>query len=394
VVHFDPFDYAFHEDPYPVYRRLREEAPVYHNDDIGFWALSRHRDVLAGFKDTASFSSAKGISLEVSELSEDASVVLSFLGMDPPQHGRMRGLVSRGFTPRRVNALEPRIRELAAGYVDSFADRGSCDFVADFAGRLPMDVVSEMLAVPASDRDMLRGWSDTVLHREEGVIGVPQAGIEASGRLLGYFVQLVAERRVRPGEDLASALLAVELDGERLEDRDVIAFCYLMIIAGNETTTKLLANALYWLERNPAERDKVRRDPARIPDWVEETLRYDNSTQLMTRTVTRDLELQGEKLREGERLVLLIGSANRDPEVFPDPDRFDLDRDTSAHLSFGKGAHFCLGAALARLEARVSLEEVWKRLPEYAIDETGLERVHSTNVRGFSKLPLAFPARG
>jgi cytochrome P450 len=394
VVHFDPFDYAFHEDPYPVYQRLREEAPVYHNEDIGFWALSRHRDVLAGFKDTTSFSSAKGISLEVSELSEDASVVLSFLGMDPPQHGRMRGLVSRGFTPRRVNALEPRIRELAAGYVDSFADSGGCDFVADFAGRLPMDVVSEMLAVPASDRDMLRGWSDTVLHREEGVIGVPQAGIEASGRLLGYFVQLVAERRVRPGEDLASALLAVELDGERLEDRDVIAFCYLMIIAGNETTTKLLANALYWLERNPAERDKVRRDPARIPEWVEETLRYDNSTQLMTRTVTRDLELHGEKLREGERLVLLIGSANRDPEVFPDSDRFDIDRDTSAHLSFGKGAHFCLGAALARLEARVSLEEVWKRLPEYAIEEAGLERVHSTNVRGFSKLPIVFPARG
>jgi cytochrome P450 len=210
--------------------------------------------------------------------------------------------------------------------------------------------------------------------------------------LLAYFVELVAERHKRPGDDLASALLAVELDGERLEDRDVIAFCYLMIIAGNETTTKLLANALYWLARNPAERDKVRSDPSRIPAWVEETLRYDNSTQLMTRTVTRDLELHGEKLREGDRMVLLIGSANRDADVFPDPDRFDIDRDTSAHLSFGKGAHFCLGAALARLEARVSLEEVWKRLPEYEVEEAGLERVHSTNVRGFSRLPLRFQA--
>jgi len=394
AVHFDPFAYEFHEDPYPIYRALREHAPVYENAELGFWALSRHADVVAGFKDSELLCNSGGISLEIGALNVDLTMVLSFLGMDPPRHTRMRGLVSRGFTPRRVAELEPRVRALATRYIDRFIAQGRCDFVADFAGRLPMDVVSEMLGVPESDRDPLRVWADLVLHRDEGVRGVPPEGIRASMKLLEYFFKLVAARRRQPGADLASALLQVEVDGDRLDEKDIIGFCYLMIIAGNETTTKLLANALYWLEKNPAARAEVNADAALIPAWVEETLRYDNSTQLMARTATRDFELHGQKIQRGQKVLLLIGSANRDERVFAQPDVFDIHRDTSESLAFGKGIHFCLGAALARLEARVSLEELMRRLPDYRVDTDGVARVHSTNVRGFSALPIAFtPAR-
>jgi cytochrome P450 len=393
VIRFDPFDYAFHEDPYPVYRRLREEAPVYWNEEHGFWALSRHADVLAGFKDWEHFTNTGGISLEVGELSEDSTAVLSILAMDPPRHDRIRALVSKGFTPRRVADLEPSIRALAVRYLERAGEAGEMDFVADFAGRIPMDVVSEMLGVPESDRDELRAWSDTILHREEGVRGVPPAGVAASGRLLGYFVGVVAERRRRPGPDLASALCAAELDGERLSDKDIIAFLYLMIIAGNETTTKLLANAVHWLQSHPAARKEVGESPALVPQWVEETLRFDNSTQLMARTVREDFSYEGHAMKRGQKVLLLIGSANRDERVFPDPDVFDLHRDTSAHLSFGRGTHFCLGAALARLEAKVALEEVLRRIPDFEIDEARAVRVHSTNVRGFAALPMRFSVR-
>ncbi len=393
MIRFDPFDYEFHEDPYPIYRVLREEAPVYWNEELGFWAFSRHADVLAGFKDWERFTNTGGISLEVGELSEDSSAVLSILAMDPPRHDRIRALVSKGFTPRRVADLEPSIRALAVRYLERARAAGRMDFVADFAGRIPMDVVSEMLGVPECDRDELRAWSDTILHREAGVRGVPPEGVAASGRLLGYFVNVVAERRRWPGADLASALCAAEIDGERLSDKDIIAFLYLMIIAGNETTTKLLANAVYWLQKHPAARKEVRESPALVPLWVEETLRFDNSTQLMARTVAQDFAYRGHAMERGQKVLLLIGSANRDERVFPNPDLFDLHRDTSQHLSFGRGTHFCLGAALARLEARVALEEVLRRIPDYEIDEARAVRVHSTNVRGFAALPMRFSAR-
>lgn len=388
MVVYDPYDWKIHEDPYPTYRVLREEAPLYHNAERGFWALSRHADVLAAFRDHETWSNRQGVSLDDVG---DAPQVMSFLGMDPPEHGRLRTLVSRGFTPRRVAALEPRIRELATHYIDAFIERGSCDFVDEFAGKLPMDVVSEMLGVPPGDRDELRLWSDTVLHREEGLAEVPPAGREAAARLIGYFAKHVQERRKRPGnDDLSDALIRAEIDGDRLEDFDIIAFLFLMVIAGNETTTKLLANALYWLQRNPDQRALVHEDPARIPGWVEETLRYDASSQLIARTATRDVELHGGRIPEGAKVALLIGSANRDDRVFRDPDRYDVLRDEGASLAFGQGMHFCLGASLARLEARVSLEELQRRLPDYRIDEGGLARVHSSNVRGFSKMPIAF----
>jgi len=254
-----------------------------------------------------------------------------------------------------------------------------------------MDVVSEMLGVPEADRQTLRRWSDDVLHREEGNRGLPASAIQASAKLFAYYTELVADRRKRPGDDLLSALIAVGEGEELLDDNGLLAFCNLMITAGNETTTKLLGNALYWAQRNPGERDKLRRDPGLIPQWIEETLRYDNSTQLLARTVTRDHEVRGHKLREDEKVLLLVGSANRDEEVWERPNAYDIERDTSASLSFGQGTHFCLGASLARLEARVSLEEILARLPDYTIDTDGLVRVHSTNVRGFAVVPLEFP---
>jgi cytochrome P450 len=250
-----------------------------------------------------------------------------------------------------------------------------------------MDVISELLDVPPADRAELRRRADLLVHREEGVADVPREGIEAFAWIRGYFQDALAGRRRRPGEDLLSALLAAEVDGARLEDDDILSFANLMIVAGNETTTKLLANALYWLWRYPEQRVRVS-DAARIPDWVEETLRFDNSTQLLARRSTEAMTLHGTRIPADAQVLLLVGSANRDERVFPDPDAYDLDRDTSQSLSFGRGAHFCLGAALARLEARVVLEE-WQRLfPAYEVRAEDAVRVHSVNVRGFAHLPV------
>jgi len=319
--------------------------------------------------------------------------VASVLAIDPPRHDQLRTLVSRGFTPRRVAELEPEISALTVHYVAGFEAAGSCDIIQDFAARLPMDVVSKLLGVPPADRDTLRHWADAVVHREEGRAEIPVSAMQASGQLLGYFRELVTQRRQRRGDDLPSALLDAEIDGARLEDREVIAFLFLMIIAGNETTTKLIGNALYWLWQHPRERERVRRDPTLIPNWIEETLRYDGSTQMLARAVTRDVELHGQRLRADDRLLLLIGAANRDERVFENADTFDVLRDTSQHLAFGKGTHFCMGAALARLEARVALTAIQARLPDYTIDAEKLVRVHSPNVRGFASMPITFTPR-
>jgi cytochrome P450 len=387
---FDPYAYETHEDPYPIYADLRAHAPVYRNERLGFTALSRHADVLAAFSDVARFSNALGVSLDPAATHPAARATMSFLAMDPPRHTRMRGLVSRAFTPRRIADLEPRVRELTRQHLARVVGDGRCDFVRDFAARLPMDVISEMLGVPEADRDRLRELADAVVHREDGMYDIPQAGMAAAAELLGYFTEVVTERRREPREDLSAALLSAEIDGDRLDDAEVVGFLFLMIIAGNETTAKLLGNALYWLWRNPDQRRAVEADPKLIPRWVEETLRYDGSTQALARTLTCDVELHGERLKAGDRVVLLVGSGNRDERVFPAADRFDVRRDTSDMLSFGHGLHFCLGAALARLESRVALVEVQARLRGWEIDPAGLKRIHSVNVRGFSSMPIEF----
>jgi len=387
---FDPYSYEMHEDPYPTYARLREEAPVYRNDRVGFWALSRHADVVEGFHDSARFSNAEGVTLDPAASGPDAHKTMSFLGMDPPKHGRMRGLVSRGFTPRRVAELEPRIRELTRQHLAVALERGTFDFVGDLAGLLPMDVVSELLGVPQPDRAELRRLSDLLLHREEGADDLPPAAIEASLQLVVYYSDMVAQRRRRRTDDLTSALVDAEIDGDRLSDDEIIGFLFLMVVAGNETTTKLLANAWYWAWRYPDQRAKPFSDPTRVPSWIEETLRFDTSSQLLTRVTTQEVTLHGVTIPTHERVALLVGSANRDERVFADPATYDLDRperELQQIASFGFGRHYCLGASLARLEARVCLEELVAAVGDYDIDNAGIVRVHSVNVRGFATLP-------
>lgn len=392
---YDPYAYEMHEDPYPTYRRLRDEEPLYRNDAQGFWVLSRHADVMAAFRDSERFSSAEGVSIDPAASGPQAHRTMSFLAMDPPQHGRMRGLVARAFTPRRVAEMEDGIRALTVEHLLPALEGGEFDFVADLAGKVPMDVISEMLGVPKADRTELRLKSDLLVHREEGVTDVPPAGVAAALDLVVYYAELIADRRANPGDDLVSALCAAEVDGDRLTDDEITAFLFLMVVAGNETTTKLLAHAWYWAWRNPDELAKPIADRSRVPDWIEETLRYDTSSQMLARVTTTDVELHGRTIPTGDRVLLLAGSANRDDRAFADPDRFDLDRDRESVgiASFGVGRHFCMGASLARLEARVVLEELLDRVASYDIDEAGTSRVHSVNVRGFATLPTSVVLR-
>ncbi len=388
---FDPYDYGFHEDPYPLYASLRENAPLYRNDELGFWALSRHGDVLSAFRESETFSSADGVSLDPAATGRHASKVMSFLAMDDPRHFRMRSLVTKGFTPRRVAALEERVREITREHLDAALSSDTFDFIDDLAGKVPMDVVSELLGVPVADRAELRRLADLVVHREDGVLDVPPAAAEASLTLIVYYLELVNDRRARRRDDLTSALLDVDIDGEHLTDEELCAFLFLMVVAGNETTTKLLGNAWFWANEFPSERQTA--FGGAILPWVDETLRFDASSQVLARTVAVETELHGQVLPAGDRLLLLIGAANRDPLVFPDPDRFDLDRDTTALLSFGTGTHFCLGASLARLEAKVVLEELVALVRTYDINPAGTARVHSVNVRGFAHLPTTVVRR-
>ena len=402
AVHYDPYAYEMHEDPYPTYARLREEAPLYRNEERGFWALSRHSDVIEAFRDAETFSSAEGVSLDPAASGPQAHRTMSFLAMDEPMHGRMRGLVSKAFTPRRVAELEPRIRELSRSYLAEALRDGPLDLIDDFAGRLPMDVISELLGLPVADRAELRRLSDLLVHREEGVTDVPPEGVAAAMELVVRYSDLVTERRARPGEDLVSALLGAEMDGDRLSNDEIIGFLFLMVVAGNETTTKLLGNAIWWAHRNPRQRSLVmgdgpdsEPDPDMVPAWVEETLRYDTSTQMIARVATRDTERHGTVIPAGDRVLLLVGSANRDPRVFAEPDRYDLQRPEPLPqlASFGFGRHFCLGASLARLEARVALEEVIAAVADYDLDTEAAVRVHSVNVRGFAHMPMTVRLR-
>ena len=382
---FDPYDYAFHEDPYPTYAWLRADAPVYRNSDLGFWALSRHADVLAAFRDAQRFSSADGVSLDPTATGPHASKVMSFLAMDDPRHFRMRSLVTKGFTPRRVQALDERVREITREHLALALSSDSFDFIDDLAGKVPMDVVSELLGVPVEDRAELRRLADLVVHREDGVLDVPPAAADASLQLIVYYLALIEDRRSRRRDDLTSALLDVDIDGEHLTDEELCAFLFLMVVAGNETTTKLLGNAWYWADVHPSQKSLAFADG--VAPWVEETLRFDASSQVLARTCVEDGVLHDRVIPAGDRVLLLIGSANRDELVFPDPDAYDLSRDTSELLSFGNGTHFCLGASLARLEARIVLEELLSLVSAYEVDHAGIERVHSVNVRGFAHLP-------
>jgi cytochrome P450 len=389
VIAFNPFSYEFHADPFPVYRELRDHAPCYYNAELGFYALSRYDDVLNALHDPETFCSRFGITLE------RGSPLPMLLTMDPPEHTKLRRLVSRAFTPRRIAELEAPTRSIAARYLDAIDPNSDADLIGDYAGLLPIDVICNLLGVPDADHARLRTWSDLLVHRDEGVPDVTAAGVEAGKQLYEYFCAFVAERRARPGsDDLTAALIAAESDGEHLDDLQVVGFLFLLIIAGNETTTKLLGNGLLALQRNPAARAEVLANVERIPDAVEEILRYEGSTQVMARTLTRETERHGVVMPADAKVLLLLGSANHDDRVWDRADDFDIDRAwPTHHVGFGHGIHVCLGAPLARLEMRIALEEFLARFPDYEIDDSGLERVNSGNVRGYSRMPLRLHAR-
>lgn len=388
TVTYEPFDPAFLADPYPTYRRLRDEAPVAWNPRLGVYALSRFADVWDAVHDTATFSSASGISILTSSPAQPPQMIET----DPPEHTRLRKLVSRAFTPRRVAEMEPGIRALTTKWLDTVVERGECDLVEDFAAKLPMDVISTMLGVPASDHDMLRSWADEMLevpdhHDGDHTRPGPMGG--SMVQMGGYFYALIREKRRAPGDDMISALIAAEIDGEALSDEQIAGFCVLLAIAGNETTTKLISHFAYHLDRNPDQRALLA-DRSLVPAAVEETTRFDPSSQMVARTLTRDVELHGVTMRAGRKVALLLGSACRDEREYPDPDRYDLRRSIPRTLAFGHGAHVCLGASLARLEGRVVLEEMLDRIGDWQVDVDAARRVRSVHVRGFARLPVSF----
>ncbi len=403
ALQFDPYDYGLHDDPYPVYARLRDEAPLYYSESGGFWVLSRHADVQAVLRDDLTFSNRMGVSLDASAWNPEAHRVMSFLALDGDAQRRLRKLVSAAFTPRRVKGLEPRVQRLTDHYLGRAlavsATRGEADWIAELAGRLPMDVISEMMGVPDADRDEVRRLADLVVHREAGVPDVPPAGMAAAMELISYYGAMVDARRARSTPDLTSALITAEADGDRLADHEIIAFLFLMVVAGNETTTKLLGNALFHLSAHPGQQSLVLADPAGsdlVGPWIEETLRYDTSSQLLARYVTSDVTVHGRTVPAGSKLVVLLGSANRDERAFTSPAVYDIRRDKAELgliLSFGVGRHFCLGANLARLEARIVLSSLVRLVERFDVHPDRAVRVHSTSVRGFASLPVTFAAR-
>ena len=392
-VHYSPYDYRIHEDPYPTYARLRSEAPLYRNDEFDFWALSRHADVLAAFRDPAHLSNRFGVTLDPAAYGPQADKSMSFLAMDPPRHTRMRSLVSKAFTPRRVAELEVEIRAMCAEWLTPLAEAGQGEIVTDLAGKLPGAVIASLLGVPVSDRDRLKSLSDRMLHREDGALSMPEDGIAAALEMIEMFGELTADRRATPTDDLISGLVHTEVAGqdgnvERLTDDEILSFCMLLGVAGNETTAKMIATGTVVLDLFPEERARLVADPALWPKAVEEILRFDPPSHYQGRVATRPLTYHGEEIPEGSIVVLINGAANRDPRAFDEPDRFIADRPIERQLAFGHGIHFCLGAPLARLETRVALQELVRRFPDFEVDREGVERFHSTNVRGLSKVPF------
>lgn len=391
TVEYSPYDEQIQVDPYPVYARLRESAPVYRNEDLDFWALSRHADVTAALRDSTGFSSANGPLLDSSVWGPDAHKMMSFTAMDAPRHTQLRALVSKAFGPRRIAELEPQIRGIVRSHLEPAMERESFDFVEDLAAKVPMDVISELIGIPAGDRAEARRLINVAFHRPPGARDITPEGAQALGTLMEYHLGLIDQRRRAPGTDLLTTLAEASIDGAPLTDQQITALLGLLITAGYETTLRLLGNAWYWAWRYPEQR--VRAFDGRIGDWIEETLRYDTPVQYLVRALTEDRVLHGVRLPQGARVVLLVAAANRDAEVFPDPDRYDLDHDTRQAISFGGGPHFCIGAPLARLEAQIALDELATRVSEYEIDPDHLHRVDTTNIRGFDRLPTTLKLR-
>lgn len=386
---YDPFDYAHHDDPYPVYRRLRDEAPAYHNETYGFWALSRYADCFAAARDYRVYSSAQGSSLE--PLKGQLPLLIN---SDPPVHSRLRHLADRLFTRSAVAPLEDAIRDMARELLAPHLASGRLDLIGDFAARLPMAVLCRLLGVPREDEDMLRGWTDTVVHRDEDIFEMPEAGLQATLSIFAYYeADLQRRTGLPPRGDLIASFVAAEAAG-KLSHAELLGYLYLLSIAGNETTTKLIGNIICQLHRHPGQCRLVLEDRTLAPLVVEETMRFDGPTQMMARTTTADVELHGRTIPAGSKVALLFVSANRDERKFERAEVYDIRRNARDHLGFGAGAHACLGAPLARLEARIALEEIIAAVPDFSVDEGGLERMHSPQVRGYTRVPVRFTPVG
>ncbi len=388
---FDHYDHALQDDPYPTYARLRDEAPLFHNERHDFWVMSRYADIHKAWRTDDVYSNRMGVTLDESAWNEDAHLVMSFLAMDPPEQTRLRRLVSRGFTPKRVAEMEPRIAAVSLGHLERALAMGEFDWITDFAGKFPMDVISELLGVPEADRDEVRRLADLLVVREDGLRDVPQPGMDAAVEMFGYFADLLAARRKVPADDLVTALLLAEDEGDRMTDSELTAFLFLMVVAGNETTTKLLGNAVANIAEHPDQRVAVFSDPELIEPWIEETLRYEASSQLLARQTLQDVTIDGTTCPAGAQLLINVGSANHDHTVFTHAEEFDIHRDQAElakHLAFGGGRHFCLGASLARLEANIALQQLVERTSTIEVEQDKAQRMYSANVRGYRSLPV------
>jgi cytochrome P450 family 142 subfamily A polypeptide 1 len=381
-------------DPHAVYAWLRREAPLYRDGKNDFWVASRYAEVVHVSKHPETFCSQHGVV-------PGSNTKVSMVTMDEPRHGRLRRLVNRGFTPRMVGMLEPRIRETVEASLDAVAEKGACDFVKDLAVPLPMIIIAELLGIRPEDRDRFEQWSDTMIAagggRAEADPQIAAAAGVAFGQYAAYLQGVFEDRRRQPREDLVSILVQAQgagtlaADEERLEGDELLMFMTLLLVAGNETTRNAIAGGMLALIENPAERAKLLADPGLVPSAVEEILRWVSPVVCFYRTATRDAELRGERIREGERVVMIYPSANRDEDVFPEADRFRVDRRPNPHIAFGIGNHFCLGANLARLELRIFFEGLLRRLPDVELAPGARPSyTDSPFVRGMAKMPVVF----
>lgn len=387
-VYYDPYDHAIDDDPYPVWRRMRSEAPLYYNDKYNFYALSRYDDVAAALPDWQTYRSGHGTTADIlfSGIEVPPGILLF---EDPPLHDLHRRLLSRVFTPRRMLAVEDMVREYCCSALDPLQDADGFDFVTDLGAFMPMRTIGYLLGIPEEGQQQIRDINDRniTVGNEAGDIS-PTIFAET----IGMFAEYIEWRATHPSDDLMTDLLNAEVeeaDGTRrpLERTEVLAYTAMVAGAGNETTARLIGFMGQLLGEHPDQRHELVADPALIPGAVEETLRYEAPSPVQARYVARDVELYGRTVTEGSYMLLLNGSANRDDAHFPDPDRFDIHRG-GGHLSFGQGIHFCLGSALARLEARVAFEEVLRRWPDWTVDYENASRARTSSVRGWARLPV------
>jgi cytochrome P450 len=388
-VYYDPYDVDIDADPYPVFRRLRDEAPLYHNDKYDFYALSRFDDVERGLLDRETYISGRGAILELikADIEMPPGVILF---EDPPIHTMHRGLLSRVFTPKKMNALEPRIRELCAQSLDPLVGAGRFDFIRDLGAQMPMRVIGMLLGIPEQDQEAIRDRTDAELRTKPGQPMKYSQDRFVTGEAFAEYVDWRAEH---PADDLMTEMLHAEFEDEtgttrRLTRDEVLTYVNVVAGAGNETTTRLIGWAGKVLADHPDQRRQLVEDRSLVPNAIEELLRYEPPAPHVARYVSRDVTHYGRTVPEGSVMVLLVGAANRDDRRHADGDRFDIHRDVGQHLTFGYGIHFCLGAALARLEGRIALDEVLQRFPEWEVDAGNARLSPTSTVRGWEILPV------